>query len=93
MSSDKIINEDNDVVITDIVEVCDLTKNENILEDTINTPTLNRYYQCTICKDNEFNVVSECGHFYCSKCARKLEDCAICRSILKGWRRVYPPFK
>lgn len=49
---------------------------------------------CNICLTDKINaVLVPCGHmFFCLKCSRLLNKCAICRCIIKQVVRVYFPF-
>ena len=49
---------------------------------------------CKICFDSPFNIVFlPCGHLVCcSTCAPALENCCICRSLIRGTVRVYNNF-
>lgn len=59
---------------------------EETLEEIVDSLT------CQVCADSELNTaLVPCGHLLCDDCAKRLEECPMCRTQVSARQRVYYP--
>jgi hypothetical protein len=52
-------------------------------------PTTIEVLQCGICKQNQKNIVLNCGHSFCPDCDKKLDSCPICRCEIYRRQNIF----
>jgi hypothetical protein len=57
--------------------------------NTTTTPTDVEQLQCPICKQNERNIVVNCGHTYCAECVKNIKHCSICRCEIYRQQNIF----
>jgi hypothetical protein len=41
-------------------------------------------FDCPICMDNIIDLfITDCGHFYCFNCIKKIQKCSICNAVMR----------
>lgn len=70
-----------------VSEIIKPTKEQNIIVEKAGENDK----ACVICLENKANcIVWPCAHMnYCGDCGKKLENCAVCRGEITGFKMVY----